>query len=221
MSNKFKKTFKHHIPTSFSDSVAKVICKALRLLADFFFQKRYGHRAVVLETIAAVPGMVAGMLIHFKCLRLQCNDNGWIRTLLQEAENERMHLMVFVEIAKPTFLERILIITAQGIFSVFFLILYLVSPKTAHRLVGYFEEEAVMSYTLYLQEVQNNKIENIPAPQIAINYWRLPLDARLSDVIVAARKDEAKHRDVNHGFAEELKLCSKASKLKNKNDRVK
>jgi ubiquinol oxidase len=204
MNRKRKTIATSHKPSNFSDSLAKYICKFFRWLADTFFQKRYGHRAVVLETIAAVPGMIAGALIHFRCLRLQRGDNGWIKTLLEEAENERMHLMVFIEIAKPTFFERILILIAQVIFSIFFLFLYLLSPKVAHRLVGYFEEEAITSYSLYLQEIKNNNITNIPAPQIAINYWNLSPDAKLSDIIIAVRNDEAKHRDVNHGFANEL-----------------
>ena len=77
------------------------------------------------------------MLIHFKCLRKQCNDNGWIKILLDEAENERMHLMTFIEIAKPNWLELTLIFVAQIIFSISFLFLYLISSETAHRLVGY------------------------------------------------------------------------------------
>lgn len=44
------------------------------------------------------------------------SDDGWIRTLLDEAENERMHLMTFIEIAQPSWFERTLIIIAQGIF---------------------------------------------------------------------------------------------------------
>ena len=32
--------------------------------------------------------------------------------------------------------------------------IYLVSQKTAHRIVGYFEEEAVFSYTEYLNELE-------------------------------------------------------------------
>jgi len=37
--------------------------------------------------------MVAGMLIHLKSLRKMQDDKGWIKILLDEAENERMHLM--------------------------------------------------------------------------------------------------------------------------------
>ena len=45
---------------------------------------------------------------------------------------------------------------------------------------------------------------NVPAPEIAKNYWKLPANATLRDVVLAVREDEAGHRDVNHGFANEL-----------------
>jgi ubiquinol oxidase len=156
---------------------------------------------VVLETVAAVPGMVGGALQHLKSLRSMKSDDGWIKVLLEEAENERMHLMTFIEIAKPNALERLMIVIAQGIFYNLFFLLYLFSAKTAHRLVGYFEEEAVYSYSEYLNGVESGKYENIAAPQIAITYWNLSQDARLSDVIIAVRNDEMNHRDVNHHFA--------------------
>lgn len=194
----------HHEAESFSDYFALVCTKFLRLFADTFFAGRYGHRAVVLETVAGVPGMVGGTLQHLKSLRRIENDQGWIKTLLDEAENERMHLMTFIEIAKPNTFERFLIILAQGIFYNLFFLLYLISSKTAHRLVGYFEEEAVYSYTEYLQGIQEGKYENIPAPQIAIDYWHLKKDARLSDVVIAVREDEMNHRDVNHYFSNQL-----------------
>ena len=194
----------HHEAGSFSDYLALVCTKFLRVFADTFFAGRYGHRAVVLETVAGVPGMVGGTLQHLKSLRRIENDQGWIKTLLDEAENERMHLMTFIEIAKPNTFERFLIILAQGIFYNLFFLLYLISSKTAHRLVGYFEEEAVYSYTEYLQGIQEGKYENIPAPQIAIDYWHLKKDARLSDVVIAVREDEMNHRDVNHYFSNQL-----------------
>jgi ubiquinol oxidase len=195
---------RHHEARGGSDRVALALTKTLRWFADSLFAKRYGARAVVLETIAGVPGMVGGMLNHLKSLRLMRDDGGWIKTLLDEAENERMHLMTFVALYKPNLFERILLIVAQGVFFNAYFILYLASPRTAHRMIGYFEEEAVVSYTEYLAEIDSGKVENVPAPQIAIDYWRLPKDARLRDVVVAVRADEAGHRDVNHGFAAEL-----------------
>ncbi len=193
---------RHFQPQNFSDKVALSFTKFLRFLADTFFKKRYGHRAVVLETVAAVPGMVAGMLIHLKSLRKMEDDKGWIKTLLDEAENERMHLMTFIHIAKPTFLERGIILIAQFIFIFTYAIIYLISQRTAHRIVGYFEEEAVVSYTEYLNELESGKIPDQPAPEIAINYWNLPLHATLKDVVKVIRDDEAGHRDVNHKFAD-------------------
>ncbi|WP_018995191.1 alternative oxidase [Thioalkalivibrio sp. ALJ2] len=195
---------RHHEPRDFSDRVARAFTSLMRLFADTFFARRYGHRAVVLETVAGVPGMVGATLQHLRSLRRMENDHGWIRTLMDEAENERMHLLTFIEIASPNWLERLLIILAQGFFYTLYFLIYVVSSRTAHRIVGYFEEEAVISYTDYLEEVETGAIENIPAPDRAIQYWDLPEGARLSDVIRAVREDEAGHRDVNHGFADLL-----------------
>jgi ubiquinol oxidase len=194
----------HHTPTGASDRIAFAFVKLLRFFADTFFAKRYGHRAVVLETVAAVPGMVAGMLIHLRCLRRMQDDQGWIRTLLDEAENERMHLMTFIEVCKPTLFERFVVVAVQWLFYLFFFALYLVSSRTAHRVVGYFEEEAVISYTHYLAEIDEGRSVNGPAPALAIRYWDLAPDARLRDVIEVVRADEAHHRDVNHAFANEI-----------------
>ena len=195
----------HRTPQDFGDWVALGFVKSLRLIADRFFAKRYGHRAVVLETVAAVPGMVGGLLQHLKALRHIRDDQGWIRELLNEAENERMHLMTFVQIAQPNLLERLVVMATQAVFYNFYFFLYLLAPKTAHRVVGYFEEEAVASYTQYLEEIDAGRHANVPAPQIAIYYWKLPRDATLRDVVLVVRDDEARHRDRNHGFADVLK----------------
>ena len=197
---------RHHKPQNLSDKIAFAFTKFLRFLADTFFKKKYGHRAVVLETVAAVPGMVAGMLLHLKSLRKMQDDKGWIKILLDEASNERMHLMTFIKIAKPTYIERMIIMIAQFIFILMYLFIYLISQRTAHRIVGYFEEEAVISYTEYLKEIEDGKIENIKAPEIAINYWNLPLNSTLKDVVKVIRDDEAGHRDVNHSFANILNI---------------
>jgi ubiquinol oxidase len=191
----------HHPVRNTSDRIAYGITRMLRFFADTLFAKRYGNRAIVLETVAAVPGMVGGALLHLRCLRWMRHDHGWIKTLLDEADNERMHLMTFMEIARPSQFERIMVLIAQVLFFSFYLVLYLLSSRTAHRLVGYFEEEAVVSYTRYLEEIDEGRIDNVPAPTIAIEYWNLPADARLREVVIAVRKDEAGHRDVNHAIA--------------------
>ena len=159
----------------------------------------------MLETVAAVPGMIGGMLRHFRSLRRMEDDQGRIKILLDEAENERMHLMTFIHIAQPTIVERIVVLAAQIVYGFLYFLLYIISPRISHRVVGYMEEEAVVSYTAYLDEVENARIEDIPAPQIAVDYWKLRPEARLSDVIRVIREDEGTHRDVNHHLADELR----------------
>lgn len=199
---------KHHVPKNFLDKVAYRTVKLLRIPTDVFFKRRYGCRAMMLETVAAVPGMVGGMLLHLKSLRKFQHSGGWVKALLEEAENERMHLMTMVELVKPKWYERFLVLAVQGVFFNAFFVLYILSPKVAHRVVGYLEEEAIHSYTEYLKDIDSGAIENVPAPAIAIDYWRLPKDAKLKDVITVIRADEAHHRDVNH-FASDIHFHGK------------
>ena len=192
-------------PKDFSDFFALSMTKFFRFIADTFFAKRYGHRAVVLETIAGVPGMVAGMLIHLRSLRkMKTGYGSQIREMLAEAENERMHLMFFIEIAKPNSFERLLVICAQGVFMSFYIFMYIFFPKTSHRMIGYFEDEAVKSYTEYLELVESGLVMNINAPKIAIDYYGLSKKAKLSDLIKSVRADEMHHSEVNHSYADNL-----------------
>jgi ubiquinol oxidase len=173
-------------------------------VADRLFARRYGHRAIVLETIAAVPGMVAAMLLHLHSLRSLENDYGWIHALLDEAENERMHLMTFAAIARPVWWERALIVVAQATFFGGYLIVYVAAPGFAHRLVGYLEEQAIISYTDYLAELAATGGGDRPAPAVALKYWDLPDHATLRDVITIIRDEECHHRDVNHELSDQV-----------------
>jgi len=185
-----------------SDWFAKSMTTFFRFFADTFFAKRYGHRAVVLETIAGVPGMVAGMLIHLRSLRRMERGNGtMIQEMLDEAVNERKHLMFFIEVAKPNIIERSLIVVAQFIFWHFYLCMYIVAPKTSHKMIAYFEEEAVKSYTEYLAMIDAGLIEDIPAPELAIEYYGLKSSATLSTMVMCVRADEQRHSEVNHRIA--------------------
>ena len=186
-----------------SDTFAKSMTKFFRFTADTFFRERYGHRAVVLETVAGVPGMIAGMLTHFASLRTMKKGYGTkIHHMLEEAENERKHLIFVLHITKPTVIERGIITVAQILFSIFYFTLYMISEKTAHRMIGYFEEEAVISYTDYIQQVDDGLIENVPAPEAAIQYYGLPETARLRDMLECIREDERNHSVLNHRYAD-------------------
>jgi len=162
------------------------------------------NRILFLESIAGVPGMVAATMRHLSSLRLMRRDSGWIHTCLEEAENERMHLMTFMTLRKPSIFFRALVLGAQGVFYNLFFLSYIVSPRTCHRFVGYLEEEAVVTYTRCIADLEAGHIpewSNEPAPQIAIDYWRLRSDAKLLDVLYAVRSDESTHRFVNHSLA--------------------
>ena len=188
-----------------SDAFALSMTKFFRFTADTFFAKRYGHRAVVLETVAGVPGMVAGVWMHFKSLRaMKAGYGEQIREMLAEAENERMHLMFFIEIAKPNIFERLLVTSAQIIFGLFYLFMYIFFTRTAHRMIGYFEDEAVKSYTEYLELGESGKVPNIDAPDLAIQYYKLGTNAKLSDLIRCVRADEEHHSETNHNYADNL-----------------
>merc|ERR1719188_513319 len=133
--------------------------------------------------------------------KLMQRDHGWIHTLLEEAENERMHLMTFLQLRKPGPFFRGFIAFSQGVFTLGFSLAYLVSPTFCHRFVGYLEEQAVVTYTHILQELDAGRLpmwEKLPAPQLAVTYWKLPKDALMREVILAIRADEAHHRTVNH-----------------------
>ena len=178
--------------------------KFFRFFADTFFRKKYGQRALVLETVAGVPGMVGGMLTHLYSLRRLQQGNGTkIHELLAEAENERKHLMFFMELVKPTKLERFIIVVAQFIFWHYYLLLYLISPKTAHLTIAYFEEEAVRSYTDYISLIELGQIPNVPAPKSAIKYYNMLPDATLKDMLKYIRQDEKGHSEANFRYANE------------------
>lgn len=125
-----------------------------------------------------------------------------IETLLEEAFNERMHLLTFLKLAEPGFFMRVMVLGAQGVFFNGFFLSYLISPRICHRFVGYLEEEAVITYTRAIQELEQGKLpkwSNLEAPEIAVHYWQMPEGQRtMRDLLLYIRADEAKHREVNH-----------------------
>ncbi|KAK7626182.1 alternative oxidase-domain-containing protein [Phyllosticta citricarpa] len=165
-------------------------------------ERKYLIRNVFLESVAGVPGMVAAVLRHLHSMRRMKRDNGWIETLLEESYNERMHLLTFLKMAEPGPLMRLLVLGAQGVFFNAMFLSYLVSPRTCHRFVGYLEEEAVLTYTRELEDLDAGRLpawERMRAPSIAVDYWKMPDGQRgMRDLLLYIRADEAKHREVNH-----------------------
>jgi len=204
-----KNEISHREPEGIFDHLAWKLVRFLRVTSDYYFKDNLVFRAMMLETVAAVPGMVGGMMHHLSSLRTVQHDN-WIRTLLDEAENERIHLFCWLDILKPTAAQRILIMLVQGIFFTGFLASYIFFPKTCHRFVGYLEEEAYKTYTKLLHMIDEGKIKDQPAPQLAIDYWNMPANATMRDMAVIIREDERDHAMVNHSMANSI------SKLRHK-----
>lgn len=125
-----------------------------------------------------------------------------IETLLEEAYNERMHLLTFMKMAEPGRFMKFMIVAAQGVFYNGMFISYLISPRICHRFVGYLEEEAVLTYTRAIKDIEAGKLpkwEKMEAPEIAVRYWNMPEGHRtMRDLLLYIRADEAKHREVNH-----------------------
>jgi ubiquinol oxidase len=128
--------------------------------------------------------------------------NVQIETLLEEGYNERMHLLTFLKLYSPGLFMRTMILGAQGVFFNGLFICYLISPRTCHRFVGYLEEEAVITYTRALADIDAGKLplwKHLEAPKIAVAYWEMPEGHRMmKDLLLYVRADEAKHREVNH-----------------------
>lgn len=196
---------RHHVPDTVSDRVAYNLAIFVSwTVGNSFFQRRYGERAIILETVTAVPPMVVATLLHLKCLRGMLDDKGWVRTFMDEAENQRAHLMAFVELTRPNSWERFLIALAQGVFYNAYFLLYLISAQTAHRLAAYFAEQAVQGYSQYLAQIVSDARGAEAAPSMAIAYWGLTPNAEVRDMILAMLEDEAIHRDLHHAFADAL-----------------
>jgi hypothetical protein len=180
-------------------------------------EKEWMLRIIFLETLAGVPGMVGGMCRHLRSLRKLEKEGRWIETLLEEAENERMHLMTFMQIKKPGLMTRMAVVGAQGVFCNAFFFAYLLytphscytddsSPRTCHRFVGYLEEEAVITYTRCLADLRAGLLPawsspEFQVPDLAKDYWHLPANCSMEDLLLAIRADEAGHRHVNHTLA--------------------
>jgi hypothetical protein len=205
-----------HLPKTFGDKmmyhgVKSILYKGFNKLTGFKYDdpspKACAWRILYLESIAGVPGMVSACLRHFRSLRCLQRDHGWIHTLLEEAENERMHLLIAMKMFNAGKLTRFAIIGGQYVFTTILVGVYAVHPQAVHRFVGYLEECAVDTYSQLIRVAEkdgtqlNKAWKDLPAPAIAKGYYRLDDNATWIDTVRCILADESHHRDVNHTFA--------------------
>ena len=205
----------HHQPKTVTDHVVHNLMFGLYHTFNFISGynpinpsvKAIEWRLITLESVAGVPGFVAAGFRHFSSLRSLRRDYGWIPTLLEEAENERMHLMCCLSQFNASFITRSFVIALQGVMVPTLMLVYLVHPKSMHRFVGYLEETACTTYVNIINHVDtpgthlNKAWGELAAPEIGIGYWKLPKDAKWVDCLKCMMADETHHRDVNHTFA--------------------
>jgi len=210
-----EKNKKLHIPVTFSDKVMRGIMQTLYRGFNFITGYREENpptksiewRLIVLESFAGVPGFLAAAFRHFYSLRTMQRDHGAIFTLLEEAENERMHLLVCMKMFEANLLTRAMVITAQVTMTPFLMAVWMIKPGALHRFVAYLEETAVHTYFNIIKQCDtpgthlNKDWAKLPAPDIAKAYWRLQPDATWRETLGHILADEAHHRDVNHAFA--------------------
>ena len=176
-----------------SDRIAKGIVDMLFFCGNLYFRDNYIRRAIFLESVASVPGLVCSSLHHLRCLR-RLQPNEWIKPLVDEAENERMHLLAVRTYTNLTIVQKLFIRILQLSFVSLFSFMFVFTPRTSHRLVGFLEEHAVDSYTEMIKRIDTGKLKNERATQITKDYWGLPEDATLRDALLVIRADEADHR---------------------------
>jgi len=90
-------------------------------------------RLIVLESFAGVPGFTAAAFRHFRSLRVLQRDYGWIHTLLEEAENERMHLLVCLRMFEASSATRIMCIGAQLAMTPFLIMVRVMNLTQRHH----------------------------------------------------------------------------------------
>jgi len=198
----------HKTPTFLYERLAWFVVwwlrRAFDLLTGYSLGFKSGdcmiRRITILETVAGIPGMVGAAIRHFRSLRTGARDYGWIHSLLEEAENERMHLMIAMSVHDPNWIVRMVIKIGQMLILPLYTMAYIISPKTCHAWVGYIEEEAVKTYTQILDLIDQGHLDcfKTQAPPAAKKYYHLPDGVTMRDIIANIRADEAHHRELNH-----------------------
>lgn len=212
-------------PKTFGDKAAKALVTMIRSTFDMLTGYRAApkgeendpkhkipmntwiNRIIFLETVAAVPGLAGAMVRHLQSIRRFKRDLGWWECQIEESANESMHLkaiLAFSESFKPHgWFMRTGVVLTQGIMMNAFFMAYIINPQICHRWVGHLEQEAVVTYTHLLHELDQgwHPEAKLAAPDLAIQYWKMAPESNFRDMINVIRADEVVHCSVNHTLA--------------------
>ncbi|ETO59491.1 hypothetical protein F444_22164 [Phytophthora nicotianae P1976] len=158
------------------------------------------NRCLFLETIASVAGMVESMARHLRSARSLKQDD---QSIIEESKNERIHQLIFLEMKEPGWLTRMTVFAVQAVTFPAFALAYMVSPRTHQRFVEFLEDEAVKTYTYLLEDMEHGHLDEwciTTAPLTGRNYYDLPDDAKVYDMIKCILEDEARNRDMRRAI---------------------
>ena len=168
-------------------------------------EHKYVNRLILLNSISAVPGFMGAMCRHLKSLRTLKKDYGWINHLISEADNERMHLFMFLGMTTPSAILKVYLFGVQFMFSSLFFVSYMLSPRYCHKFMEYFQNQAVKTYTECIEAIDNgplSKWKTKPCSEEAAKYYELSSEATIRDMILAVRADAAISREIHRYYTE-------------------
>jgi len=211
---RFETRFDHVAPEGWMDKATYWILRGV--YSAFNFMTRFDKndpspssmkfRLILLESVAGVPPFIMGGYRHFRSLRNMSYDGGRIFTHMEEAENERMHLIICMQLFEAAWYTKAAVVVAQILITPFCWFFCLLNPRYLNRFVGYLEELACETYGTVLEHISNPEKQlhvwnEMKAPPVAIQYYDLEEGATWPDTLKRIYADETMHRDVNHTFA--------------------
>lgn len=171
------------------------------------FTRGYGERleakALVLETLAAIPAIVIGAIRALRAQRRR-TDDALVRDCATEADNEHAHMLAFAAITELTWVDRLVVVMGQPVLAAAFALLHTVSERAAHRLCGHFEEEAMRTYAHHRAAVAAGRPDPVLGA-FACERWSLPMGSRLSALLPILEQEESEHGRRHHEVADALR----------------
>lgn len=180
------------VPRTMGDRVARMEVLGMRYMFDVLTgyrrpfpgqekaltENNWLNKTIMLETLAMTPLFAASIVRYWRSLGGLRQDKGWVHALLDDSENERMHLTNWMMVKRPNLMMRAFVLAQQAFYVPMFMFGYTFTPKMAYRAIGYIEEVGLTHYRLLLREIERegspvHSWNFIPAPQVSREYWNM------------------------------------------------
>eukprot|EP00760_Papus_ankaliazontas_P011346 PhM_4_TR14726/c0_g1_i1/m.78878/K17893/AOX1, AOX2; ubiquinol oxidase len=195
----------HHVPTTPGDYFALGLVRVIRAIANMSYRDRYIHRCFPLVALGpALPLASAAAHQLRTTLSMRKYDDAFNERclkLLEEAHNKQMHYATLCEFTSLTTGDRVLTTLAQFFCSCFFWLFSFLFPRVACRTLAYMAEEATVTLTHFVNDIDAGRIADIPTTTLCNEYWEMPPETTLRDAVLRMRTDVMVTRDWNHHLA--------------------